>query len=43
VLQLGVHQGSELFIIEIEALPSSFKQNFPWDFLYVDDLPGGGG
>jgi len=41
-VRVVVHQGSVLspllFIIMMEAMSSSFKQNLPWEILYADDL-----
>ena len=37
-IKVGVHEGTLLFIIVMEALSREFRNGCPWELLYADDL-----
>ena len=37
-VKMGMHQGSGLFVIVMEAISREFRVALPWELLYADDL-----
>ena len=37
-VKVGMHQGSLLFVIVMEAISREFRVALPWELLYADDL-----